>query len=296
MKKEQSMKLNRISWQWNAVFNVILGIFALMIVIPVLLMVIISFSSTESINEVGFNFIPAEWSLEGYYYTFRMGSQLVYSYLVTILRTVIGTVLNVTFTALMAYPLSRKHYPARKVLTVLVTFTMWFSGGMVANFLLIRALNLTNNFWVYIFPHLIDPFYLIILRNFFMQIPDSLEESARIDGANDFVILFRIVLPLSLASIATISLFYAIFHWNTWWDAMLYVTKDRTLWPIQYLLQQLIASANVFDLSASSSAVRPPAEAIRMACIVVAVIPILCVYPFVQKYFVKGVLVGSIKG
>lgn len=238
--------------------------------------------------------LPTQIDWTGYRYILS-ASRIWNSYLITILRTVIGTVLNVLFTALLAYPLSRKRYPARKALTILITFTMWFSGGMISNYLLIRALNLNNNFWVYVLPHLIDPFYLIILRNFFMQIPDSLEESARIDGANDFVILVKIILPLSLASIATISLFYAIFHWNTWWDAMLYVT-DKDLWPVQYLLQQIIASANVFDLSATATAIRPPAEAIRMACIVVTVIPILCVYPFVQKYFVKGVLVGSIKG
>lgn len=293
--KENSMRITKGERTFYILNNVFMLLICAVMLYPMLYVLGHSLMSDAERVQNPLQLFPTRIDWTGYQYIIT-ASNVWNSYLVTILRTVIGTVLNVSFTALMAYPLSRKHYPARKVLTVLVTFTMWFSGGMVANFLLIRALNLTNNFWVYIFPHLIDPFYLIILRNFFMQIPDSLEESARIDGANDFVILFRIVLPLSLASIATISLFYAIFHWNTWWDAMLYVTKDRTLWPIQYLLQQLIASANVFDLSASSSAVRPPAEAIRMACIVVAVIPILCVYPFVQKYFVKGVLVGSIKG
>lgn len=238
--------------------------------------------------------IPHEFDWSGYKYILT-SSSIWNSYLVTILRTVIGTLLNVLVTALLAYPLSKKDYPARKVLTVLITFTMWFSGGMVANFLLIKSLGLTNNFWVYILPHLVDPFNLIILRNFFMQIPESLEESARLDGANDFLILVRIIIPLSMASIATIALFYAVFHWNTWWDSMLYVS-NKDMWTIQYLLQRLIASANVYDLSAASSVDKPPAEAIRMACIVVATLPILCVYPFIQKYFVKGVLVGSVKG
>lgn len=271
-RKENSMRITKGERTFYILNNVFMILICAVMLYPMLYVLGHSLMSDAERVQNPLQLFPTKIDWTGYQYIIT-ASNVWNSYLVTILRTVIGT-----------------------VLTVLVTFTMWFSGGMVANFLLIRALNLTNNFWVYIFPHLIDPFYLIILRNFFMQIPDSLEESARIDGANDFIILFRIVLPLSLASIATISLFYAIFHWNTWWDAMLYVTKDRTLWPIQYLLQQLIASANVFDLSASSSAVRPPAEAIRMACIVVAVIPILCVYPFVQKYFVKGVLVGSIKG
>lgn len=237
---------------------------------------------------------PASIDWTGYRYVLT-ASSIWNSYLVTILRTVVGTLCNVLVTALMAYPLSKKDYPARKVLTVLVTFTMWFSGGMVANFLLIRTLGLNNSFWVYILPHLVDPFNLIILRNFFMQIPDSLEESARLDGANDLTIFVRIILPLSAASIATIALFYAVFHWNTWWDSMMYVS-NKDLWTIQYLLQQLIANSNVYDFTAASSVEKPPAEAIRMACIVVSTVPILCVYPFVQKYFVKGVLVGSIKG
>lgn len=238
--------------------------------------------------------LPAKIDLSGYKYILT-SSSIWNSYLITILRTVIGTTLNVLVTALLAYPLSRKDYPARTFLTVMITFTMWFSGGMIANFLLLKSLGLQNSFWVYILPHLVDPFNLIILRNFFMQIPSSLEESARLDGANDFTILMRIVLPLSKASIATIALFYAVIHWNTWWDNMLYVS-DRNLWTVQYLLQRLIASANVYDLSASTSVTKPPAEAIRMACIVVTTVPILCVYPFIQKYFVKGVLVGSIKG
>lgn len=229
-------------------------------------------------------------------YRYILSSPSIWSsYLVTILRVLTGTALNILITSLLAYPLSRKKYPARKFLTVLITFTMWFSGGMIPNFLLIKSLGLTNTFWVYVIPHLVDPFNLIILRNFFMQIPDSLEESAKIDGANDFTILMRIVLPLSKASIATIGLFYAVFHWNTWWDSMLYIS-DKNMWTIQYLLQQLIANSNIYDFAASSSVAKPPAEAIRMACIVVATIPILCVYPFIQKYFVKGVLVGSVKG
>lgn len=237
---------------------------------------------------------PKKLDWQGYRYILS-ASSIWNSYLVTILRTGVGTALNIFITALLAYPLSRRDYPARKVLTVIITFTMWFSGGMIPNFLLIRSLGLSNSFLVYVLPHLVDPFYLIILRNFFMQIPDSLAESAKIDGGNDFKILMRIILPLSKASIATIGLFYAVFHWNTWWDSMLYVA-EKDLWTLQYLLQQLIANSNVYDFTASTSVIKPPAEAIRMACIVVATLPILCVYPFIQKYFVKGVLVGSVKG
>ena len=237
----------------------------------------------------------ADWS--GYKYIFA-GSRVLDAYIITILRTVVGTLFNIVLTAMLAYPLSKKYYPGRTFLTLFISFTMWFAGGMIPNFLLIKSLGLIDNFWVYILPTMINPFFLIILRNFFMQIPESLEESARLDGANDFTILIRIIMPLSMASIATISLFYAVFHWNTWWDAMLYVNK-RELWTLQYVLQQLISSSSFIDIAKDNSALMelmPPAESVKMACIVIATVPILCVYPFLQKYFVKGVIAGSIKG
>ena len=159
---------------------------------------------------------------------------------------------NVAVTALLAYPLSRKYYPGRKALTKIVVFTMWFSGGMIPTFLLIKTLKLTNNFWVYILPGLVNPFNLIILRNFFMQLPPSLEESAKLDGANDFVVFTRIVLPLSKASIATIALFYAVTHWNSWYDSMLYV-GDKSLWSLQYVLKQIISSASVTNMATALS-------------------------------------------
>ena len=179
----------------------------------------------------------------------------------------------------------------------MIVFTMWFSGGLIPSFLLNKQLGLLNNFWVYILPSLVNPFNMIIMRNFFMQIPDALEESSKLDGANDLVVFFRIYLPLSTASIATIALFYAVFHWNMWFDSMLYMNK-KTMWTMQYTLRQLIESATVSDIATVGTAMDniPPAETVRMATIVVATVPILCVYPFVQKYFVKGMLVGAIKG
>ena len=219
------------------------------------------------------------------------------SYLTTITRTLIGTTLNLIFTTLLAYPLSKNYYPLRKPLTAMIVFTMWFSGGLIPSFLLNKSLGLLNNFWVYILPCLVNPFNMIVLRNFFGQIPDSLEESAKLDGANDLRVFFSIYLPLSTASLATITLFYAVYHWNMWFDSMLYMNK-KEMWTMQYTLRQLIDSATVTDITTIGSSMDfiPPAETVRMATIVIATVPILCVYPFLQKYFVKGMMVGSVKG
>ncbi len=241
--------------------------------------------------------IPRTFDWSGYRFILSSGSNIINSYLTTIARTLIGTTLNIVVTTLLAYPLSKKYYPPRRALTGMIVFTMWFSGGLIPSFLLNKSLGLINNFWVYILPSMVSAFNLIIMRNFFMQIPDSLEESAKLDGANDLHIFFRIYLPLSTASIATITLFYAVYHWNMWFDSMLYMNR-KEMWTMQYTLRQLIDSATVADIATVGSAMDniPPAETVRMSTIVIATVPILCVYPFLQKYFVKGMLVGSVKG
>ena len=241
--------------------------------------------------------IPARFDWSGYTFIFSSGSNILNSYRTTILRTLVGTSLNIFLTTLLAYPLSKRYYAPRKVLTAMIVFTMWFSGGLIPSYLLNKSLGLLNSFWVYIFPSAVNAFNLIIMRNFFMQIPESLEESAKLDGANDLHVFFRIYIPLSTASVATITLFYAVFHWNMWFDSMLYMNR-KDWWTMQYTLRMLIDSANVTDVATVGSAMDniPPAETVRMATIVVATVPILCVYPFLQKYFVKGMLVGSVKG
>ena len=241
--------------------------------------------------------IPRTFDWSGYRFILSSGSNIINSYLTTIARTLIGTTLNIVVTTLLAYPLSKKYYPPRRALTGMIVFTMWFSGGLIPSFLLHKSLGLINNFWVYILPSMVNAFNLIIMRNFFMQIPDSLEDSAKLDGANDLHIFFRIYLPLSTASIATITLFYAVYHWNMWFDSMLYMNR-KEMWTMQYTLRQLIDSATVADIATVGSAMDniPPAETVRMSTIVIATVPILCVYPFLQKYFVKGMLVGSVKG
>ena len=241
--------------------------------------------------------IPSTFDWSGYKFILSSGSNIINSYMTTIMRTLIGTTLNIAVTTLLAYPLSKSYNPPRKVLTALIVFTMWFSGGLIPSFLLNKSLGLLNNFWVYILPSMVNAFNLIVMRNFFSQIPDSLEESAKLDGANDLRVFFSIYLPLSTAAIATITLFYAVYHWNSWFDSMLYMNR-KEMWTMQYTLRQLIDSATVTDITVVGSAMDfiPPAETVRMATIVIATVPILCVYPFLQKYFVKGMLVGSVKG
>lgn len=245
-----------------------------------------------------FRIIPHDPSLDAYNYIFMRGSYVIKAYGVTILRTVVGTLGNMICTITLAYVLAQRKYPLRMPLTFMVVFTMWFDGGIIPNYMLMRTLGLTNNFFVYVLPGLVSAWNLLILRNFFMEIPSTLLEAAAIDGANDAQILFKVVLPTSGPAIATISLFYAVTHWNAWFDGVMYVT-DRKLWTMQVFLREIIRSAQVVDMvepEAASRAAIPQAEMVQMATIVITALPIICLYPFVQKYFVKGIMVGSIKG
>lgn len=268
------------------------------ILYPVLFVIGRSFMLDAERAVSGLRFIPYHPSLDAYKYIFMRGSYVIRAYGNTIARTILGTALDLVFTIVFAYVLAQRRYPLHKPLTMMVVFTMWFSGGLVPNYMLIRLLHLNNSFWVYILPTLISAWNMLILRNFFMEIPAGLIESATIDGANDLQILTRVVIPTSGAAIATIGLFYAVTHWNSWFDGVMYVT-DRKLWTMQVFLREIIRSAQVVDLvepEAASRAAIPQAEMVQMATIVITALPIVCVYPFVQKYFVKGVMVGSIKG
>ncbi|MGN0763661.1 MAG: carbohydrate ABC transporter permease [Aristaeellaceae bacterium] len=268
------------------------------ILYPVLFVIGRSFMLDAERAVSGLRFIPYHPSLDAYKYIFMRGSYVIRAYGNTIARTILGTALDLVFTIVFAYVLAQRRYPLHKPLTMMVVFTMWFSGGIVPNYMLIRLLHLNNSFWVYILPTLISAWNMLILRNFFMEIPAGLIESATIDGANDLQILTRVVIPTSGAAIATIGLFYAVTHWNSWFDGVMYVT-ERKLWTMQVFLREIIRSAQVVDLvepEAASRAAIPQAEMVQMATIVITALPIVCVYPFVQKYFVKGVMVGSIKG
>ena len=224
---------------------------------------------------------------------------MLYAYGVTIFVTVVGTALSMLVSSACAYSLSVKSFYYRNIITFFIYFTMLFSGGLVPTYLwLVKYLKLTDSLWVLILPSLVNPWNVLLLRNFFAGIPESLAESAKIDGANDLVILFKIILPISLPGLATVGLFYALAYWNEWYKAMLYL---RTEWkyPLQYIIMQITRNIRFAEELASMGGTvteNPPAYSSQMATAVITIGPIIFLYPFLQKYFVTGLTVGSVKG
>ena len=216
----------------------------------------------------------------------------------TLFITVIGTFLSLLLTMFTAYPLSKARFRGRRLFTLIFYFTMLFSGGLVPTYLVIRDLNMIDKLWALILPKLISVYNMLLLINFFKSIPEGLEESATIDGANDLTILMRIVLPLSLPIFATLTLFYAVGYWNSWFDAVMYINRSKNF-PLQLVLREIIQSVDLSyvagggaDYSMSDTTI----QSVRLATLVVAILPIMSVYPILQKYFVKGVMIGAIKG
>ncbi|UUZ90210.1 carbohydrate ABC transporter permease [Paenibacillus sp. P25] len=272
----------------------LLTIVALVTVLPFIYILAVSFTSPHEVAKGGFILFPKEWSLSAYQYIFSTNT-LVHSLGVSIYVTAIGTLINLIFTSLMAYPLARRGLRGRQTILMAVLFTMLFSGGLIPTYFVVKAMGLTNSLWALMIPNAINAFNLIVLKNFFQEIPAELEEAARIDGASDIGVLFRIVLPLSAPAMATFGLFYAVDHWNQFFNAVMYI-NDNTKWPIQVLLREIVilAQSRIGDTSFDETEIQP--LTIRMAAIVFATIPILIVYPFLQKHFAKGVMLGSVKG
>ncbi|MCR8631384.1 carbohydrate ABC transporter permease [Paenibacillus radicis (ex Xue et al. 2023)] len=284
---------NRL-FDWSNI-AVLFGI-AMVTIIPFIYLIIGSFTSSAELLQKGFVLFPSDWSLDAYIYIFSTHT-LMRSMMVSIYITIAGTIINLLLTTLLAYPLARKDFDGRKALTFMVVFSMLFSGGIIPTYLVVKELGLLNSFWSLLLPGAINAFNLIVMKSFFQQLPDGLEESAKIDGCNDLGIWFKIVLPLSLPAIATFSLFYAVGHWNTFFNAILYI-NDSTKWPVQVLLRQIVimSQGGIGDTSAFAEGFVPPSQSIKMAVIIVSTVPILLVYPFLQKHFAKGALLGSVKG
>jgi putative aldouronate transport system permease protein len=223
-----------------------------------------------------------------------LGSSIIgVAYLNTILRVTVGVTLNLIFTATLAYALSKKTLPGRNWITIFIFIQHILSGGIIPLYMLVQLMGLRNSFWSMILPVLVNPFWLLIMRNFFMTIPQELEEAAIMDGASPLTVLTRIVIPLSMPIFATLGLFYAVFHWNAWFDAAIFIDSPLKQ-PVQLLLRNTLLSGVLNDPIMADY--RPPAESLKAALTVVSAVPILCVYPFIQRYFVKGVLIGGIKG
>ncbi|MCJ7843189.1 carbohydrate ABC transporter permease [Lederbergia sp. NSJ-179] len=272
----------------------ILVIIALICFLPFVNVIASSFASTQEVVAKKFILFPTTFSFDAYKYI--LSTPTIFKGLaVSIGITGVGTFVSMVLTSLMAYGLSRRYLWGRNYINFIVVFSMLFSGGMIPTFLVVKAFGLIDSYWSLILPVAINAFNLIIMRNFFQALPDSLEESAKMDGCSHFGIFLKIMLPLALPSIATISLFYAVTYWNTYMTAILYI-NDSTKWPLQILLRQIVIVSSGMQADGSSVDVVPPAQSIKMAVIVIATVPMLIAYPFVQRYFVKGALIGSVKG
>ena len=214
----------------------------------------------------------------------------------TLLYTVVGTILNVVLTAMVAYALAHRDLLFKKPLTLFITFTMFFNGGMIPTYLVIRNMDLLDTRFAALLPGMVSVFNFMVMRTQFESVPEALEESAKLDGANYWTIFTRIILPVSGATLAVMVLFYGVTHWNSWFNEMLYMPNDRTKWPLALITREIIVASSAAAVSEGGVMTQEKADAIKYATIMVSTLPILCLYPFLQKYFVKGVMVGSVKG
>ncbi|QYR22276.1 carbohydrate ABC transporter permease [Paenibacillus sp. sptzw28] len=280
------------------VFYFIIVLFAVYCFIPFLAVLASSFTSEAEILRNGYMIFPKEFSLEAYKLIFQ-DSTIYRAYGVTMLVTFAGTILSMLFTSALSYAISVKTVKYRNGIAFYVYFTMLFHGGLVASYLLIsKYLGMKDSIWVLILPSMISAWNMFLLRNFFATIDESLAESAKIDGANDAYILFRIILPLSLPALATIGLFYALGYWNSWFNALLFI-NDPNKFPLQYLIQRIMNNLDYVNQVAASVNVPnfiAPAITVRLATTIMTIGPIIFLYPFLQKYFVKGLMVGAVKG
>ncbi|MGN0762450.1 MAG: carbohydrate ABC transporter permease [Aristaeellaceae bacterium] len=272
---------------------ILLALVCLIVIYPLYYMFIVSISNGYAVIRGEVTLLPKGVNFGAYQYMLS-DRYVPRSYLNTVIYTVFGTLINVVMTALCAYPLSRKKLYGRGFFTLLIVFTMFFDAGIISNFMVVLSLGIKNTIWAILLPPAINVWYMIIMRTFFQGIPEELHESAYIDGANDLVIFGRIILPLSKAVLATMVVFYAVWHWNSFFPELVYL-DDRMLYPMQLILRNMLLESDAGSATVSSD-VAVMGRNIKYAAVFITVLPILVVYPFAQKYFVKGVMVGSVKG
>ena len=273
------------------VFNTIIMILVSVATLyPFLYLISQSFTSTQAIIEGYTGLVPKGFNIETYKYILtRNDYEFLRYYLNTIIYTFIGTVLSLFFSAILAYPLSKPKLRINKILSPFIIFTMYFGGGLMANYVLMLKLGLKNSMWGFILPMLISTYYVILMRSFFMSIPSDLEEAGEIDGLNKWGVFWHIARPLSTPIIATMTLFYAVMYWNNWFNAKLYL-QDKAKWPVAYFLQTIIRGAGSSEPDAQSMTAN-----IKSCAMVLTVLPIICVYPAIQKYYVQGMMLGGVK-
>jgi putative aldouronate transport system permease protein len=282
----------------DSIFNIVnialLALVAIVTFFPLYYVFIVSFTDPTEYLQKSFTLFPEKWSLDSYKYLLSTKA-FANSLGVSAYLAVVGTALSLIVTAALSYTLSRKRLRGRQLILLLILLTILFSPGIIPNYMVVRQFGLINSLWSLIIPALASGWNVILMKGFFDSVPAELEESAQIDGCNDLSIWFKIILPLSLPSLAAFGLFYAVGYWNQFFTALIYI-NDATKWPIQVMLQNMLLNANNTELQADVLTVAPPAETLKMAAVIVATIPILLVYPFLQKHFAKGAMVGSVKG
>ena len=301
-------RFNSIRPVTNVAYSALFILLALLCLIPVIFVIIISFSSEASIGKVGYSFTPIEWSTEAYQYVWRVRNSsgmpvIVQAFFTSIGITIVGTAIGLTLIATMGYVLSRKNFRLRGLYTTMIFIPMIFNGGLLSTYVVnTQILGLKNTYWALILPLCCSSFYVIIMRTFFQTtVPDEIIESGKIDGASQLRIFVQLVLPISLPALATIALFLTFAYWNDWYQAKLYIeTNRRDLYPLQYVLMNIeenisYLTNNEGNMSADSGSVLP-SETMRMAIVVIAVVPIMFSYPFFQKYFISGLTIGAVKG
>ncbi|HEY5583054.1 MAG TPA: carbohydrate ABC transporter permease [Ruminiclostridium sp.] len=304
MSRNDSLEtMNSVSPFWNGLFNILFTIYSIVCIVPLLLVVGVSFSDEKSIITGGYNFIPKVFSLEAYKWVFKSGDTIVRAYGLSIMITIVGTLCSVAIISMFSYVISRKDFKYRNVFSFIVFFTMILNGGMVPWYMVYtNLLHINNTLLAYIVPSLVNAWYVMIMRTFFQtNVPDSIIESARIDGAGEFRTFLKIVMPLAKPGLATIALFQTLGFWNEWYLPLMLI-EDSKLYNLQYILyktlnaiQYLSQASNVSGGTAEILA-KLPSETARMAMCVLAIGPIILAYPFFQKYFIKGLTVGAVKG
>lgn len=282
------------------IFNTVFMIFMVIITLyPLLYVLFASFSDSAALTRLGGGILlrPLNFTTDAYVKAFKNPS-IVSGYMNTLFILVFGVIISLALSSVGAYFLSRKDVFFLKPITILIMFTMWFSGGLIPFYLIVKEANLTGSLWSLIIPTAINTYNMIILRTAFASVPTSLEESAFIDGAGHFTILFKIMIPLSKASLAVIALYYGVGYWNGWFNASIFLQGSAEKWPLQLVLRQILIANDTASMTqgVADGDKEMIGESIKYAVIVIATLPILCVYPFIQKYFVKGVMIGAVKG
>ena len=287
---------------YDIIIFLICGIVALLCLYPLIYTVLVSFCAPQDINASYFLPIPEKVTEQAYMQVFTAGDYIVTAIGVSVFRTVVGTILSLVFCAMLAYAVSKSNLPGRGLVIKLILFCILFSGGLIPTYIVIESLGLTDTIWVYIFPNIMNVWNVLIIKQFFEGLPKEIEEAAMIDGASEWKLFIRIVLPMYLPVMASIGLFTMVGQWNSWFDAFLYVRNNSNLWPLQYYIQisfnnlNQINQGNLDALEGIMNIGTLDDMTMKMALTVIGSVPILIVYPFFQKYFTKGVYVGSVKG